>query len=191
MAEKKPSNAEPRISISRLPILGIIALILSWLALESTGPTLYESNARVNGDVLVVTITNKGRAAKIGDVWCGSGAYISGTAGITKVASSSPEIFRRTMLAPDQQETLEMIVPRSINPKVADVMRRPDFLKLNASTIWGVACVVPYWDGLLSLRKRELNFCYEVQPAGATERQASMCTPDELSKTISALRHSN
>ena len=176
---------------AKFPLLALLALVVSWLSLESTGPTLYESNAKVNGNNFVVTLTNKGRAARIGDVWCGAGAYLKpGTGEITEIMSSSPEIFRRTMIAPDQQESLEMPVPAAINPEAAARFAHPEWLQLNPSTIWGVACIVPYWDNLLPIREHDLKFCYEVQPAPGAERTPVMCPSSELSKTIAALRGS-
>jgi hypothetical protein len=169
------------------PVLG---LALAYLGLRANSPTLYDSNASVSGDQLLVTITNKGRTAQIGKGWCGAGAYLTpGTAQITKfINASTPDIFRRSFLAPDQQDTLDMLVPISVNPDVAMRMN-PLMLSLNPDTSWGVVCTIPYWDALGKwIKSDSLNLCYEVQPTGrGNERHAVMCPAESVDRTIREL----
>jgi hypothetical protein len=188
----KPGQATKRLQFSLAVLIPFIGLVIAWLTLQGNSPTLYESNAVVSREFLTVTITNKGRTAQVGNVWCAAGAYLHpGTAQITKLVNASPEIFRRTAIAPDQQESLQMMVPVTVNPDIAlRVFNNPLMLRLNSATIWGVVCNVPYWDSLDRWKwlERDLKFCYEIQPSGTgEERHAVPCTPDELQKTIHAL----
>jgi hypothetical protein len=171
-------------------VIPLAALVVGWLTFRGTGPTLYQSDPAVTGEFFTLKVTNKGRAAQVGQVWCGAGAYLTpASAKITKLVNESPDIFRYTALAPDQQVSLEMWVPVSVNPELASRLN-PLFLRLNSSTSWGVACNIPYWDTLdkWKLLEQDLKFCYEVQPTNTgTQRHAVMCTADELSRTIREL----
>jgi len=155
--------------LGKIPLFTIVALLLSWLALEGSRPKLYQSNATATVDLLTVTITNKGRAAQIGTVWCGAGAYLSpGKATISKLVVSSPDFFRYDTIASDQQEPLEMLLASSS--------------QVNTATNWVVVCNLPYWDDLDWGKwfERDLTFCYEVQPAGTrNERHPVTCPPAE------------
>ncbi len=170
-----------------IPVLG---LALTYLSLRANSPTLYDSNASVSGDQLTVTITNKGRTARIGKGWCGAGAYLTpGAAQITKfINASTPDIFRRSFLAPDQQDTLDLLVPVSIDPDVAMRMN-PLMLRLNPDTNWDVVCTIPYWDTLGKWFKSDsLNLCYEVQPSGrVNERHAVMCPAESVDRMMREL----
>jgi hypothetical protein len=189
--EPKPSRFPLQLKVLFSAFAVLVGLVVSWLSLLGSGPTLYESNPVVRGESFTVTITNKGRTAQVGKVWCAAGAYLTpGSGKITKIIDSSPDIFRRSSFAPDEQEQLQMLVPASINPEAASRLNNLLWLQLHPFTTWGVACRLPYWDGLdkWKLHERDLKFCYQVQPSGVgSERSASMCTLKELVGTIHEL----
>ncbi len=172
--------------------IAVIGLVFTYLAFRGSGPTLYESDATVTGDIVKTKITNKGRAAQLGDAWCAAGAFLNpGTAKITKVMDTKPDFFRFSMIAPDQQEILEMNVPPSINPKVVAQLKNPILANVSPSTNWVMVCRIPYWDKLDRWKwfEEDLEFCYEIQPTGmGVGRWASMCPAEELRKAIHDLK---
>jgi hypothetical protein len=172
-----------------VPIIPIVALVLTYITMRGDSPTLYDSDATVQGNMLVVTITNKGKTAKLGEGWCGAGAYLTpGSGRITPLMkAATSDIFRRSFIAPDQQEKFEILVPASVDSKFA--AGNPTWLLVNPSTIWAVACVFPYSDSRSKWLKSEaLKFSYEVQPTGqGTQRHAVQSTVESTDRIIMAL----
>ena len=129
---------------------------------------------------------NKGRGAQLGRAWCASGVFLNpGKATITKVVNASSDFFRPSAIAPDQEHTLDMLVPFAVPEDAARM--NPIFLTVNPSSNWVVVCNLPYWDKVdgWKLFKHNLQFCYELQyVAAASKRQVVMCTPDELQASL-------
>jgi hypothetical protein len=189
---KRPAIQHLSVAIL-LPVLG---LLLTYYGLRANSPTLYDSNASASGQSLTVTITNKGRTAQIGKGWCGAGAFLTpGLPQITRfVTGVAPDLLRRSSMAPDEQDTLDMPIPVSINPALFKEPAlagsvNPLWARVNPATIWIVACTIPYSDGLGKwLKSDTLKFCYEIQPTGqGIERKAVMCVPDSVDNTVRAL----
>jgi hypothetical protein len=190
-ATNQKTQKQPSFKFPRVPVAVALGLLIGWLTFRGGAPTLYDSDADVRGDFFTVRITNKGRTADVGHGWCAAGAFLDpGTGKITQLAhSASPDVFRYSTLVPDQQASLDYPVPVAYNPEAASRFN-PLALKVNASTNWAVVCHIPYWDNLLGEWRpleRDLEFCYEVQPAGTNKRAALLCPKDELSKVIREL----
>jgi hypothetical protein len=155
-------------------------------------PLLYDEAASMKGEYVEFTIVNKGKmAAHIGKFWCGAGVFVrEGSADIAKVLNASQDVFRRSVIVPDETESFELPVFASMPPTLGRA--NPIWASAKEPLTWLVACEIPYFDELDTTdqaRSHILRFCYEIQPQ-SDGRHAIPCPTDQILPSIRKLKDS-